>query len=172
MGRDKALLPFRGGVLAQAVARAVEQAASSAVLVGHPQLAEAIGYPAIPDLYPGEGPLGGVLTALAHTCAPWNLVVACDMPELTAPFLAALLDAAEAAGADVLLPQGPSGRPEPLCAVYNIGAREAVEGAFRAGERKVMRALQGLRRATLSVAELSHFQNVNTPEDWAVYGAE
>jgi molybdopterin-guanine dinucleotide biosynthesis protein A len=172
MGRDKALLPFRGGPLAQAVARAVEQAASSAVLVGNPQLAEALGYPAIPDLYPGEGPLGGVLTALIDTRANWNLVTACDMPELTAPFLARLLDAAEAADADVLVPQGPTGRPEPLCAVYHARSRDAIEAAFRGGERKVMRALEGLRRAVFPVAEILHFQNVNTPEDWAGYGAK
>jgi molybdopterin-guanine dinucleotide biosynthesis protein A len=172
MGRDKALLPFRGGALAQAVARAVAEATGSAVLVGSPQLAQALGYQAIPDLYPGEGPLGGILTALAHSRASWNLVTACDMPELTAGFLTSLLDAAEAAGADVLLPEGPGGRPEPLCAVYHAGAREGMEAAFRAGERKVTRALAGLRRAVLPVAEVVHFQNVNTPEDWAGYDAE
>jgi molybdenum cofactor guanylyltransferase len=172
MGRDKALLPFRGEALAQAVARAVQQAAGSAVLVGNPQLAELLGYPAIPDLYPGEGPLGGILTALAHSPASWNLVTACDMPELTADFLQGLLAAAEASGCDVLLPHGPSRRPEPLCAVYHARARAAMEAAFRGGERKVMRALEGLRRATYPVAEILHFQNVNTPEDWAGYASE
>jgi molybdopterin-guanine dinucleotide biosynthesis protein A len=172
MGRDKALLPFRGGALAQAVAHAVEQAAGSAVLIGNPQLADALGYPAIPDLYPGEGPLGGILTALAHSSAEWNLITACDMPELTAPFLAGLLDAAARADADVLVPQGPAGRPEPLCAVYHARSRPAIEAAFQAGERKVMRAFGSVRIVVWPVREVSHFQNVNTPEDWAAYGAE
>jgi molybdenum cofactor guanylyltransferase len=172
MGRDKALLPFRGGALAQAVARAVQQAAGSAILVGNPQLAGTLEYPAIPDLYPGEGPLGGILTVLAHTDASWNLVTACDMPELTAPFLAGLLDAAEKADADVLLPAGPSGRPEPLCAVYHARSRETLEAAFRGGERKVTRACATVRSVIWPVAEIWHFQNVNTPEDWAAYGAK
>jgi molybdopterin-guanine dinucleotide biosynthesis protein A len=116
--------------------------------------------------------LGGVLTALTHTRAQWNLVAACDMPELTAPFLASLLDAAEAADADVLLPEGPSGRPEPLCAVYHARSRAAIEAAFDGGERKVTRALHGLRRVAFPVTEIWHFQNVNTPEDWAGYGAK
>jgi molybdopterin-guanine dinucleotide biosynthesis protein A len=94
------------------------------------------------------------------------------MPQLTGPFLTGLLDAAEAAGAGVLLPAGPSGRPEPLCAVYHADARDALEMAFRAGERKVMRALAGLRHVILPVAEILYFQNVNTPEDWAGYAAE
>jgi len=172
MGREKALLPFRGGFLASAVARAVEGAAGSAVLVGNPALAEAIGYPAIPDLYPGEGPLGGILTVLTHTTAEWNLITACDMPELAAPFLSALLDAAEASGADVLMPQGPSGRPEPLCAVYRRRGREAIEVAFAAGVRRITDALDGLRAAPHRITEITTLENVNTPEDWSRYAAE
>ena len=77
MGRDKARLPFRGGTLSSAVANAVREAAGNAILVGNPELG------GIPDLYPGEGPLGGILTVLHHTSSEWNLVVACDLPEIT-----------------------------------------------------------------------------------------
>src|SRR5438132_12062068 len=94
MGRDKAGLPYQGGTLAGAVARAVEAAAGSAILVGNPGLG------GIPDLYPGEGPLGGILTALNHTTTEWNLIVACDMPELTSSFLSGLLAQAETAACD------------------------------------------------------------------------
>ena len=169
MGRDKALLPFHGGPLAGAVARAVEQAAGSAVIVGR---AEFPGYPAIPDLYPGEGPLGGILTALAHSPAEWNLVVACDMPAITADFLASLLHRARKSGRDALIPSGPAGRPEPLCAVYRSTARGPLEREFARGVRKVMAAVAALDAAAYTVAEVAQFQNVNTPEDWAGYAAE
>src|SRR6266566_1257366 len=113
MGRDKARLPYRGGTLAEWVARQVELAAQSATLVGNPVGNVELG--GIPDLYPGQGPLGGILTALHHSATDWNLIVACDMPEVSAEFLGALLAAAEGSGADALLPRGPSGQPEPLC---------------------------------------------------------
>ena len=166
MGCDKALLPFRGGALVESVARAVKLAAGSAVLVGNPRLYQHLGYPAIPDLYPGAGPLGGILTALRHTSADWNLVAACDMPELSADFLRFLVNAADG---DAVVPIGPSGRPEPLCAVYHRRSRPVLERALGRGVRSVRAALEDLRVTLVSVPEISPFQNVNTPEDWAVY---
>jgi molybdopterin-guanine dinucleotide biosynthesis protein A len=163
MGRDKARLPFRGGDLVSCVAGAVERAAGNVTLVGHGEL------PGIPDRYPGEGPLGGILTALHHTSADWNLIVACDMPEASATFLGELLARAMRSRADVLLPSGPDGLPQPLCAVYHRRALAALEDHFGRGVRQVTAALGGLAVERLAVAELSHFQNVNTPEDWAAY---
>jgi molybdopterin-guanine dinucleotide biosynthesis protein A len=165
MGRDKARLRYRGGALAEWVARAVETAAGSVTLVGNVELG------GIPDRYPGEGPLGGILTALRHTSADWNLIVACDMPEVSAEFLGTLLAAAESSGADALLPRGPSGQAEPLCAVYHRRAAGAMELHFNGGIRKVTDALEGVAIAWLPVAELKALQNVNTPEDWAGYAA-
>ncbi len=166
MGRDKARLPFREGELVAAVAHAVARAAGNVTLVGHPQLT------AIPDRYPGEGPLGGILTALHHTSTEWNLIVACDMPQLSAAFLGELLAQALRSPASVLLPHGPDGLPQPLCAVYRRRALAALEVHFARGVRKVTAALVGIAVERLAVAELALFQNVNTPEDWAPYAAK
>jgi molybdopterin-guanine dinucleotide biosynthesis protein A len=166
MGRDKARLPLLGGDLVSAVAAAVASAAGDVTLVGHPEL------PSIPDRYPDGGPLGGILTALTHTAADWNLIVACDMPEASAAFLTELVARAMASRADVLLPCGPHGLPEPLCAVYRQRAGAVMEDHFARGVRRVTDALAGLDVEPLVVAEVSHFQNVNTPEDWARYAAK
>ena|SRR5690242_1736703 len=165
MGRDKASLPYRGVTLAGAVAQAVRDATGSVTLVG---TSESGG---IPDLFPGEGPLGGIVTALRHSTAEWNLIVACDMPEISALLLHRLLDAAEASGCDVLLPVRPDGLPEPLCAVYRNTAAAEIERRFAEGVRKVTAALEALAVYRLEVAEVMQFQNVNTPEDWQPYAA-
>jgi len=171
MGRDKALLPYRGGVLAQAVAREVESAAGSAALVGSPGRYIGSGFGIIPDIFPGQGPLGAILTALQTTTAEWNLIVACDMPNASARFLRDLLDTAERWDVDALLPAGPSRLVEPLCAVYHKRTGQALCAAFSNGIRKITLALEGLRVAVLMVSEATPFQNVNTPEDWAQYAA-
>jgi len=171
MGLDKALLPFRGSTLAAWIAREVATAAGEVTLVGNEAL-QSREFEAIPDLFPHEGPLGGILTALHHTSSEWILVVACDMPFAHGSFLKRLIGAAVESGADVLLPCGPSGLPEPLCAVYNRTALPVIQARFAAGTRKVTAALEGLKVVTLEVAEVALFQNLNTPEDWAAHAGE
>ncbi len=169
MGKDKALLPFRGGVLAGHVASVVAAAAGSAVLIGDPRKYGGLGYPVLADRQAGAGPLGGIASALSYTAADWNLVMACDMPAVAAEFLRDLLDAAEAAGADALVPAGPSGRPEPLCAVYHRDCLAAFNRALAAGVRRVTEALAGLRVRAWTVDDAARFENLNTPEEWACY---
>lgn len=169
MGRDKALLALRGIPMAQRVASAVAEAAGSATLVGAPEQYSGLGFSAIPDLFPGEGPLGGILTALHHSASEWNLIVACDMPEIDAPLLARLMDAAWRSGACALLPVTAEGRAQPLCAVYARACLAPFEAAFADGIRKVTAAIAGVRCLRLPMQEVSPFQNVNTPEDWAAY---
>jgi molybdenum cofactor guanylyltransferase len=172
MGRDKALLPFHGGVLGQHVAATVAAAAGKVLLVGDPEKYRLFGYPVLADRYPGEGPLGGVLTALAFAAEDWNLVLACDMPAVSSDFLRRLLDAAEAADADVLAPAGPSGRPEPLCAVYHRRALARLEHVFARGERKMSIALAAVHTEVIEVEAMDPFRNVNTPADWSAYARD
>lgn len=173
MGRDKALLPFRNGNMASAVAATVKLAAGSATLVGSDPAHARLGYPFLPDAWPGQGPLGAVLSVLDATPAESNLIVACDMPRLTAALLERLMAAMESAASqpDVVAAFGPAARIEPLCAVWRRSACACVKRAFDDGERSPMALLTGsaLRVELLEAAEAVCFQNVNTPEDWAVH---
>jgi molybdopterin-guanine dinucleotide biosynthesis protein A len=169
MGQDKARLPLHGKTLLEHVAAAVAEAAGSVTLVGAPERYRNLGFRILPDSHPGWGPLAGIHTALGDSSAAWNLIVACDMPLISAAFLQSLLDAAESSGADCLIPSGPSGRPEPLCAVYHWRCRDAIGAALDRNVRKVTDGLAGLRIAAWSVPESGCFFNVNTPEEWAHY---
>ena len=162
---------FRSGAtLAQSVAESVKAAAGNVALVGNLSRHGHLGYGIVADIYPGEGPLGGILTVLQHSSAEWNLVTSCDMPGLTTDFLRRLLDAAESFDGDAVVPVGPSGRLEPLCAVYHRRCRQGLDAAFARGVRKVAVALEEVRCVPWPVPEAFYFQNVNTPEDWAAYG--
>jgi molybdenum cofactor guanylyltransferase len=169
MGRDKALLEHQGALLIGRVADAVKEAAGTVALIGDPAKYGDLGYPVHPDKFAGCGPLAGIHTVLCITEADWNLVVACDMPDVEAGFLRKLLDRAEACGADCLLPAGQSGLPEPLCAVYHRRALPEIERALEGGLRKVLDGLARLRMKVERVAGPGPFRNINTPEEWVEY---
>lgn len=166
MGRDKARLPYRGLTLLDHVAGEVRQAVGSVWLVGPPERYQDLAYPIIPDRYLDCGPAAGIHAALAADLAEWNLIVACDMPGVTAAFLASLLEQAQRAGRRGLLPFSPDGRPQPLCAVYHRACLPEFERALAEGRRKLIPLVASLDLAEFPVAEGGWFENLNTPADW------
>jgi molybdopterin-guanine dinucleotide biosynthesis protein A len=134
----------------------------------------------IEDRWPGEGPLGGIITALQHSAATnhpaeWNLILSCDMPFLTAEWLQFLVVRARASPPEIeiILPHSAHG-PEPLCACYRTDAVAAFKNVFDRGVRKVTQALQQVRTEVLDESVWKRFDsagrlfwNMNTPADFA-----
>ena len=60
MGRDKALMPWKGSTLIESVAREVLNAAGNVTLIGSPERIGKVGFPVICDQIEGCGPLGGL----------------------------------------------------------------------------------------------------------------
>jgi len=167
MGSDKALLPFKGATLVEYVAAQVHQAAGNVTLVADPARYSYLSYPVITDIYPARGTLSGIHAALAASDAEWNLIVACDMPDVSASLLTSILERAKSGTAHAVIPAGPSGLPEPLCAAYNRRAIDAIERALDRDIRKVMDALIGLEIDLWQVPDSRHFHNLNTPAEWS-----
>jgi len=131
----------------------------------------------VSDGWPGEGPLGGIITALQDSAleaerSEWNLIVSCDMPFLTAEWLAFLCQRAAKSGAQVVVPHSMHG-PEPLCACYRTDAAGALRAAFESGVRKVTQGLQHVTTEVLDEADWKRFDsagrlfwNMNTAADY------
>ena len=165
MGRDKALLPSGPHTLLEQIAASVREAAGSVTLIGPPERYAFLGFPVLADAVESQGPLGGLLTALEATSADWNLIVACDMPGLTADFLKSILAAAELAGKDCLAPVTTRG-VEPLCAVYHRRVAAAAKYALHHKHLKMQDFLRSIDTAEWPVADSGVLRNVNTPEEW------
>ena len=164
MGRDKALLQEAGLPLLERVASVVSQATGNCTVVAPTGRYEGLGVPVLADLWPGEGPLGGILTALESGAAEWNLIVAVDMPFLDAEFLTGLLDEARKGGESVV-PVHADGGVEPLCGVYHAGGLPRLRAFFQAGGRRVKDALHEIALRTVPAPERI-LANINTPEQW------
>ncbi len=126
-------------------------------------------YPVYTDVVPGAGALGGIHAALEHASADRVLVLACDLPFLTAGLLRALADLAMTG--DGAWVHGARG-VEPLIACYRRHARQAIRAALSAGHLKAAALANVLDLRELDHEALSAFgdparllANVNTPDD-------
>lgn len=169
MGRDKALLPFQGRALVEHVASQARGVTDNITLVGETSRYANLGYPVIEDIFPGRGPLSGLHAALTSTDFEWNLILACDMPQVTAEFLVQLMARAEAGQASAVIPVGPDAVPQPLCAAYH---RRCVDLVARALENRVHKVTEGLAALDIDFWPVPHshyFRNLNTPQEWDAY---
>jgi len=157
-GAPKGLAVVGGVRIVDRVARALRDAGGELLLVANDSASAAClpGVPCIPDRIPGGGGLSGVHAALVHTGRA-ALVVAWDMPFVTAPLLRALWRRYLEAGADACFPESasPVGM-EPFCACYGPGCIADLETALRAGDFGGARFARSLKRAAwLSAAEVA-----------------
>jgi molybdenum cofactor guanylyltransferase len=98
------------------------------------------------------------------------VVIACDMPFVSAPFLAAL--AALGADVDAAVPRDARGR-HPLCASYQRRIAAHLKACINQGALRIADALEDLRVRDIGPDELAPFDpdgrlllNVNTPDDY------
>src|SRR3970040_2689113 len=86
-GRDKGALPVAGVRVIDRQLEALRPLTSRIVIVGGPPDRYGdVGVPVVPDLLPDAGPLGGLYTAL-HGASARIIVLACDLPFVSSPFL-------------------------------------------------------------------------------------
>lgn len=162
MGRDKAFVEVDGVAMVARVAAALSAGGCQRVFaVGGDQHAlEAMGIEFVADLHPGEGPVGGVITALNACAAPAVVVVACDLPYLTAATVSALVGAA--GGEQVVV--AVTDRVQPMCALWSQRALRVLRREFDAGERRLIAALGQLEIRQIP-ANPQDLANVNALDD-------
>jgi molybdopterin-guanine dinucleotide biosynthesis protein A len=121
----------------------------------------------VADRWTGCGPLGGLEAALREAREPEVIVVACDMPLVTAALLQLLLEAL--GDHDAAVPATERGY-HPLCAVYAGRCHAKIVEHLTRGDLKMMRLLHALRVRTVAESQLSRYgrpelllANVNTP---------
>jgi molybdenum cofactor guanylyltransferase len=167
MGRPKALLPVGGTTLIERLAAGLAPAFAHLVVAGRDpeRLPPALRPRAAPDLHPGAGPLAGVEAGLAASPHDLVVVVACDMPRVTADLLRRLAQAIECADADAAVPRI-DGRPEPACAAYRRSAAGPIAAALESGRRRATDVLADLRVRWLDGEDPALFVDLDTPADY------
>ena len=184
-GTDKALVMIAGKTMLQRTGELLASVCEHVSVIAPAGRYTDLPWPVIMDRWPGQGPLGGILTALQHgnqldrfehlriaaqtSCC---LIVSCDMPFLTPEFLAFLGERGLQSQAAVVVPRSANGL-EPLCACWRTDAVKAIQGAFDSGVRKVTDAMKHLSLEVLDESAWKRFDtnnrlfwNMNTPQDY------
>jgi len=173
MGRPKHELIVEGETLLARTVRRALSVARSVIILGPPERARGLGFPALPDALPGRGPLGAIYTGLLHTRTEFNLFLACDLPFIEPRFLRYLAEEAIASGADATLAETPGEGLQPLTAIYRRRALPAVRRSLAHGRNKMTSFLPWVSVRVLGWPELVRagfpnrfFENLNTMAEY------
>ena len=177
MGADKALLQLPTGetLLERALAVGASVAGETRIVGSREKYAAyAWAGEIIEDLYPGQGPLGGIHAALKTSATEWNVVLAVDMPLVSSELLKWLILRAKESGAVVTVPRAKSGWYETLCGVYRREFATIAEAALREARNKIDPLYAQVKMRVLELDEIAKagfgpevFENCNTKEQLA-----
>lgn len=163
MGVDKATFEVDGVAMANRVSQAASEAGAKEILLIGGTQAKAKKLTGVwkKDLYPGQGPLGGVITAVKSASNDAVVVLSCDMPFITGSVISSLVRGLQDAQATV----GRTDRLNWLCAAWSKDeCLTTLQSVWKREERAVHRAAVLLDVAEVPVPAMA-VRNINEPSD-------
>jgi len=171
MGRNKAFLELgQKRIIDGVIEKLADYFPEIVVVTNDPPSYQYLGVKVTSDIIPGLGPLSGMHAGLKASGQDYNLILACDMPFISAALGRYLVD--EARGFDVAVPQ--VGKYlQPLFAVYAQSCLPYIEDCLNRGIFKIITFYPlvkvnyvGQERLRSKAPDLEKvFLNVNTPRE-------
>lgn len=159
-GQDKATYLHNGQPLAKIALHALLEAGASEVwsIGGDENALANMGFSAVPDDYPGEGPLGGLISALrlasgklassklaSNELPSICLVLSCDLPFASASSVREVVAAlACEPRADGAVPLGEDDIPQYLHGAWRVRCLSALKAVFADGGRSIRDGIEVL----------------------------
>ena len=168
MGQDKGLLPYKGMPLILYVINAISPVVNDVLIVTSNKDYEQFGYPLIADVYSEKGPLAGIYSGLRSSESELNLVLGCDMPNVTTELLRYLVS--QVKDEAVLLPSF-KGKTEQLAGFYSKKCLPIFKQEIEKDNLKIRDAIALVSHRFVEIDEQlafykpELFNNLNSPED-------
>jgi molybdopterin-guanine dinucleotide biosynthesis protein A len=132
MGSNKALISYRGKPLIQHAVDLARLFTVDMLISANNHDLDYLGLPIVRDLLKVKAPLAGIHAGLKSSRTDWNLVLTCDMPNITKELIGTLM-AALNDNLRLVLPRH-GGFIEPLCGFYHKEMISPIERNFEAGK--------------------------------------
>jgi molybdenum cofactor guanylyltransferase len=175
MGRDKALLPFRGTPMVNIAVSALAAVCEHVSIAGNRDDL-AMFATVVHESRSGEGPVAGIEAGLQWSDSQWAMFVPVDVPLLTPLFLRAWAARVLARPATRVSYVSRGAEPHPALCLLRKECLGEVSKSIDAGERRVQDVLNGLDG--LWIADVAKFAdpeksrhyltNINTRDDLAI----
>jgi molybdenum cofactor guanylyltransferase len=173
MGTNKALLPISEKPSIARIKDELQTKFEDIVLVtNHPGDYHFLNVPMVSDFYPGKGPLAGIHAGLEASVHEVNLVVACDMPFVSAGLGAILVENLKEY--DAVVPTI-DGVRHPLFAVYRKKIIKEIKSCLENDSLRMIHMLDKLNVRYMTELDLQAFNeetltqiffNMNHPEEY------
>lgn len=183
MGADKAWVLLAKRPLIESALRAAQPLAQRFAIVISKEMPELVRYEELAEAWRAEilidpndhcGPLGGIHTALRHSASNETaLILACDLPFITAEFLTLLAQHHSLTQAPAItIPLDQPGRRQMLAGFYDLECQPAVESLLAEGKFRVDGLCGRVNLQEVAYSAYSHLPgasrfltNLNTPDE-------
>ena len=166
MQTEKGLIKYGGKTFIEWIIDAIKPITDSIFLVTKNEDYQEFGYPLIPDIHHSKGPVGGIFTALKHTTTDNNLILSCDVPNITSHVLKTYLVDKMDDSHDVIY-VADENRDYPLIGIYSKQLTSEFETALNKDHLKLVRLLEKVNCNCVKTnpEAYSALQNINTKEE-------
>ena len=163
MKTEKGLVKYLNKPFMQWIIEAVEPVTNKIFLVTDNKEYKVFNYPLVSDVYKNKGPVGGIYSALNHTKTDYNLILSCDVPNMSNKVIEKYLINNLDGEKDVIFLSDDKSK-YPLIAVYNRRIASNLLKAIDANKLKLISFIRELKSKDIKVDKVDYkaLQNINT----------
>lgn len=171
MGTNKAFVTIGEQTLIERIIERTQNIGQqeTMLITNTPAVYRRLNLPMYGDVVYDSGSLGGIYTAIHHSKTSHTIVIACDMPFVSAELLKFMMGKAD--NADVVVPTV-EGYPQGLHAIYSKNCLEPIRAKIDEKRLKVIGFYEQVKVTYLDEEAIKDynpdglaFMNVNTPEE-------
>jgi molybdenum cofactor guanylyltransferase len=168
MQKNKAFLPIRGVPLIQKIGQSLENYFQEIIVsTQSAEFFDFLPYRVIKDEQPYQGPLMGILCGLKASSNPVNFFIACDIPEINAPFLQKMISFTN--HYEVVVPVSGKDKYEPLFAFYHKSLIPRIKNLLKQQTRKIYKLFPLAQVKYVPLENNGWLYNLNNTEDYQRY---
>ncbi len=170
-GTDKGLLTINGKPIIEILIGILKPVTDELIIIANNGSYNYLGLKVCNDLKKDIGPMGGIYTGLTHSSSEINIVVACDMPGITRPFLNFLIREFQSGNYEAIVPAYKR-ELQPMSAAYNKSILPLVNEFIEKKKYSMKDVIRNCQHKIITIEDHPEFlgedlfRNVNTEKDY------